>query len=247
MVDNQANKAAVIEANFIWHEAPDAQSLADHLAAELIKQLQTAINQKSRALMALSGGSTPKPLFEALVDADLDWSKVTITLVDERWVPETHELSNAAFLKRHLLEKLPVQPAFLPLYKAADQVKKSIPLVLDLLDRASVSKRFDIVILGMGSDGHTASFFPDAPNIANLVDPQNSHRLLSCESPTTQVPRITWSLPALLNTEFLALHFTGDSKQAVFEQALTSNKATELPIRSAIFQDQVPLQVYFTS
>ncbi len=234
------------EPNYIWHQANDADSLAEHLAAEVVAQLQAALNLRSRATIAFSGGSTPKPLFEALVDADLDWSKVTATLVDERWVPESHDLSNAAFLKQHLLDRLPVQASFLPLYQIADSVEASIPLVEDLVERSSLGKRFDVVILGMGGDGHTASFFPDASNIAELVDPTAKARLMTCESPSTQVSRITWSLPALLNTECLMLHFTGKGKQQVFERALESQDAKELPIRSAVFQTQTPLQVFYS-
>ena len=101
----------------------------------------------------------------------------------------------------------------------------------------------------MGGDGHTASFFPDADNVADLVSASSQDFLLSCYSPTTQVARVTWSLPMLLNSQFLALHITGESKQQVFEQAVASDGSFDeicrLPIRSAIFQDTIPLNVYY--
>ncbi|WP_189399252.1 6-phosphogluconolactonase [Arenicella chitinivorans] len=239
-----------MDANFDWHQGSDADSLADNLAGELVVKLSEAIARNGIAVMALSGGSTPKPLFKALADHDVDWSKVVITLVDERWVPETHELSNAAFMHRYLLDALPDSVRFVPLYQPAQSVVASYSAVLGNYCVATSSsmdapRPFDIVILGMGGDGHTASFFPDADNVAELVDPASSSLLLTCESPTTQVPRITWSLPALLNTQFLALHFTGAEKRRVFEQACAGTDATELPIRSAIFQQQIPLQVYY--
>lgn len=239
-----------MDANYEWHQGADAESLADNLAGELVVKLADAISRKGIAVMALSGGSTPKPLFKALADHDVDWSKVVITLVDERWVPETHELSNAAFMQRYLLDALLETVRFVPLYQPAENVEASYPAVLGNYCVATSSsmdapRPFDIVILGMGGDGHTASFFPDADNVAELVDPESPALLLSCESPSTQVPRITWSLPALLNTQFLALHFTGAQKRQVFEQACAGTDATELPIRSAIFQNKIPLQVYY--
>lgn len=239
-----------MNANYTFHKGADKPSLAEHLAGELSVEISNAIRGKGSAVLALSGGSTPKPLFEALANHDIDWSKVIITLVDERWVNEDHELSNAAFMKTYLLDKLPDSVRFVPLYQTAESVQASLPFVIaDYLQatgsNADAPRAFDIVILGMGSDGHTASFFPDASNVAELVDIDSNDALLSCNSPSTQVERVTWSLPVLLNTTFLALHFTGEEKRAVFETACDGGNATELPIRSALFQDRVGLNVYY--
>ena len=236
--------------NFVWHQGADQQSLADNLAGELTVLINNAIADKGSAVIAFSGGSTPKPLFKALATHEIEWSKVIITLVDERWVPETHELSNAAFLKQYLLNDLPSEVRFVPLFQAADSVTASFPGVIANYCEATGSstrdpRSFDIVILGMGGDGHTASFFPDADNVAELVNPQATEPLLSCVSPSTQVERITWSVPMLLNTDYLALHITGEAKKTVFEQACEAEDATELPIRCAIFQQIVPLNVYY--
>lgn len=245
-----------MNANYLWNQGADTVSLADNLAGEIVVEINNAIAENGSAVIALSGGSTPKPLFEALVDHDVDWSKVIVTLVDERWVDELHELSNAAFIKKYLLSGLPSTVRFAPLYHSAASVSESIEFVLSdycQLTGSSVSqpRGFDVVILGMGGDGHTASFFPDANNVAQLVDINSQQALLSCQSPSTQVERITWSLPMLLNTKFLALHFTGKGKLEVFEQALNGgtlepNALAELPIRSAIFQDRTLLNVYYT-
>jgi len=236
--------------NIIWNQGADAQSLAENLAGELVLRIGEAINAKGSAVLALSGGSTPKPLFQALAQHDIDWSKVIVTLVDERWVPEEHELSNAAFMRENLFDLIPESVHFVPLYKPAQTVEASFPLVLSEYCATTQSslespRAFDIVILGMGGDGHTASFFPDADNVSELVSFETDKPLLTCSSVSTQVERITWSLPVLLNTSFLALHFTGESKLAVFEAAAAGGKTEELPIRSAIFQNQTPLHVYY--
>ena len=236
--------------NYIFHQGADAQSLAEHLAGEVSIQIANAIQDKGSAVVALSGGSTPKPLFEELSKHDIDWSKVVITLVDERWVSDVHELSNAAFMKKHLLSKLPSSVRFVPLYQQADSIDQSLGFVVAHYLQATRScvdapRAFDVVILGMGGDGHTASFFPDADNIEELVNIDSHDALLTCHSPSTQVERVTWSLPILLNTQFLALHFTGEDKKAVFEEACKDDDATQLPVRSVLFQDRIPLNVYY--
>ncbi|MGK0373984.1 MAG: 6-phosphogluconolactonase [Arenicella sp.] len=239
-----------MNSNYTLHQGADAQSLAEHLAGEVAQQIFKAINEKGSAVLALSGGSTPKPLFEALVEHDIDWAKVIITLVDERWVDQDHVLSNAAFMKTYLLDKLPDSVRFVPLYQKAETVEASLPFVIsDYLQitnsTVDAPRSFDIVILGMGSDGHTASFFPDAENIDELVDIDSNEALLSCKSPSSQVERVTWSLPVLLNTNFLALHFTGYDKRVVFEVASENGDSRMLPIRSVLFQDRVGLNVYY--
>jgi len=237
-------------ANYSWRQAETQLELAEQLADKLVAQIILGIETAGFAVIALSGGSTPKPLFRELAKHDLDWSKLVITLVDERWVPPTHELSNAAFIQKYLLDALPDSVKFVPLYSPANSVEESFSEVLASYCAATRSKpskprKFDAVVLGMGSDGHTASFFPDAENVANLVDSANSNYLLTCVSPSTDVDRITWSLPMLLNTPFLALHITGENKHQVFDLAVQGDSLTELPIRSVIFQKQTPLHVYY--
>jgi len=236
--------------NHQWNEFPDQQQLVQKLADVIEVSINQSITERGRAILALSGGSTPKPLFAELAIRKINWSAVIITLVDERWVDETHELSNAAFMKTFLLSKMPEKAKFVPLYHVAENPAGSLIHVLrdycvatdSSIDRPAA---FDVVVLGMGNDGHTASFFPDASNIAELVSGNTDDALQCCESETTQVPRITWSLPILLNTQMLVLHITGSSKRAVFERALSASDATELPIRSAIFQQQSKLNVYY--
>jgi len=240
-----------MNANFEWHESADRISLAEHLAGEIAAQIDEAISNKGQAIVAFSGGSTPKPLFQTLAKDQIDWAKVIITLVDERWVDQHHALSNSAFLHTHLLDLITgPKPTFVSLYQSAETVEDSCALVLESYrDVAGLAcgelPEFDVVVLGMGGDGHTASYFPDAPNIAALVDAKSDHALLTCSSPTTQVPRITWSVPCLLNAPFLALHITGETKADVFQQACANANALELPIRCAIFQDMSELQVFY--
>lgn len=245
------NSRDTVNSNFNWHEGADTISLAEHLAGEIAIQINNSIAEKGNAVVAFSGGSTPKPLFKALADHDIDWLNVIVTLVDERWVDIDDELSNGAFLTEYLLSELgDNSPTFVPLFNSETTAEKGRFKALEHYCKTTNSdvtepRKFDVVILGMGNDGHTASFFPDADNIADLVNPDSSDYLLSCSTPTTQVERITWSVPMLLNTSFLALHMTGESKADVFQKACSSAQASELPIRSVIFQNKTPLNVYY--
>lgn len=238
--------------NYVWHEFGEQNQLVSELANVIQSEIKLSIEKNGRAIVAVSGGSTPKPLFIELAQRDIDWAKVIITLVDERWVSSEHPLSNAAFLDKHLLSALPSAVSFVSLYHDAVDCESSLQFVLEHYCEVTGSSihspaPFDVVILGMGNDGHTASFFPDAENIADLVDPNSAQFLHSCTSPTTQVPRVTWSLSQLLSTQKLILHIVGEAKNTVFQTALKDSDAIELPIRSVIFQELSSLQVYYAN
>ena len=236
-----------------WHEESTHDLIADSLAVQIEQQASIAIAKRGRAIMAFSGGNTPKALFNALLNKDIDWSKTIVTLVDERWVPIGHPLSNAGFLIDNLLSKLSSTPTFVPLFNisaAAMNAELSLISVLSeyvYLTGSTIANPavIDISIIGMGNDAHTASFFPDAENIEQLVDPGSSEYLLSCTSPSSQVDRVTWTLPMLLKSEYLALHLTGETKRKVFDTALKDTNAIEMPIRSFLFQSTNKLQVYY--
>ena len=238
------------QTNFSWHQYTSQEKLAEVLADDVARQINLRIEQTGRAVIALSGGSTPKLFFKKLATRDVDWANVFVTLVDERWVDENHALSNAAFVRAHFLSLLETPATYIPLYLPAENAEASLESVLQNyceLTESAVNDpaKFDVVVLGMGEDGHTASFFPDAANIADLVDSQSSSALLTCESASSQVARVTWSLPKLIGAQMLVLHITGAAKKAVFKQAEQSNDALALPIRSVLSQDLTPVQVYY--
>ncbi|HAU68395.1 MAG: 6-phosphogluconolactonase [Arenicella sp.] len=238
----------------VWHEFSSSQALALDLADELINRFRVISDQHQNPFAAFSGGSTPKPLFEALSAQDFDWSQALLTLVDERWVEPTHELSNHRFITEHFLSRLPEQSEFIPLYAKANTVIESLPLVQSLFDTAIQNRKsesfFDAVVLGMGGDGHTASFFPDATNVSELVTYASDVSLQTCISPASQVDRVTWSLARLLSTPYLVLHITGQQKRDLFSHAIAGATASfddlcNLPIRSVAYQSHTPLHVYY--
>lgn len=154
-----------------FHHAPNAALLAKELADFVAQRLRTGVSERGRALLVLSGGSTPVPFFEALAQCDLDWSRVTITLADERWVPEEHADSNARLVKAYLLQGRAAQANWVPLFN--DEVTPQGGQAAIEQTLAGLCWPADVVVLGMGGDGHTASLFPYAPELpAALADMQ---------------------------------------------------------------------------
>src|SRR5690606_26939011 len=142
------------------------------------------------------------PLFEALSRYPLDWSLVTVTLVDERYVPATHSDSNERLVRKHLLQNRAAAAGFLSLAHPPEGIQAN-------LLRANRQKhRITMSILGMGDDGHTASLFPGAPQLARGLDLEREERYLHLSPPKAPHERISMSLSALLKSGALLLHIS---------------------------------------
>jgi 6-phosphogluconolactonase len=222
------------------HAFDDGQALANALAARIADDLRNAIAARGEATIAVSGGSTPKRLFEQLSNEVLDWSRVTVTLVDERWVPDTDERSNARLLEMHLLRHNAADAQFVPLYAEAPTPEAGIAQVRTRI--GTMKLPFDIVILGMGPDGHTASFFPGGDRLSEALDLTNTAEVLPMRAPNAGEPRITFTLSVLLKARLLYLHIQGADKRVVLEQA--EQPGSSLPIAS-VLQHARQLEIYW--
>lgn len=230
--------------NVTSHSFTDCHALARALAERIAGRLRDAVAERGHALLAVSGGSTPKHFFEALSRQTLDWAKVQITLVDERWVPESNERSNAALVKAMLLQHEASQAQFVPLYSDAPTPEAGLAAVRARL--ASLELPFDAVILGMGNDGHTASFFPGGDRLPEALDINNTARVLPMRAGGAGEPRITFTLSALLDTRALYLHIEGEAKRQLLADArLALGEAANFPVRSVLTQQRVPVAVYW--
>ncbi|MFK2899602.1 6-phosphogluconolactonase [Dyella jejuensis] len=210
------------------------------LASSIAGKLRDAIALHGEAVIAVSGGSTPKRLFEKLSNEILDWSRVTVTLVDERWVPDSDERSNARLVESLLLQRGAADADFVPLYVEAATPEAGIGEVRTRL--AALKQPFDVVVLGMGPDGHTASFFPGGDRLGEALDTSNTALVLPMRAPGAGEPRITFTLPVLLKARALYLHIQGEDKREVLDQAEQAN--SQLPIAS-VLRDAPQLDIYW--
>jgi 6-phosphogluconolactonase len=208
-------------------ESPE--ELAEALSDAVGRALSQMIAQKGFATLAVSGGTTPQRFFKHLSNEDIDWSKIAITLVDERQVDETSPRSNARLVKAFLQQGKAGTARFVPLHRnvAAAQA-------LDL----------DVVVLGMGSDGHTASFFPGGDRLAEALDPATRAGIVEMSAPGAGEPRLTFTLSKLLASSRLFLHIEGQEKQVVLEKAKSGGDVMDMPIRAVLYSDH-PVNIYW--
>lgn len=230
--------------NVTTHSFTDCHAQATALAERVAERLRLSLNQRGHALLAVSGGSTPKDFFAELSKETLDWAHIKITLVDERWVPDTDERSNAKLVKSTLLQNEAKAASFVPLYTDAATPEDGLAATTARIDALALP--FDAVVLGMGDDGHTASFFPGGDRLADALDLNGKSRVLPMRAPDAGEPRITLTLPTLLETESLFLLVAGDKKRDLLADArLGLGAAQNYPVRSVLAQQRVPVAVYW--
>jgi 6-phosphogluconolactonase len=228
------------------HSFPDPAALAESLAATVANDLRTALTTRGRASLALSGGNTPKRFLQALSLQPLSWQDVVVTLVDERWVPESHERSNARLLRENLLQGLAAETRFLSLYRDTPRPEQALAGIEREL--ATLSSPFDAVVLGMGTDGHTASFFPGGDRLADALDPATTATVLPMRAPDAGEPRITLTLPPLLASRHLYLHIEGVEKRRVLDAAVAGvGQGADYPIRNVLQHAALPVQVFYSA
>jgi 6-phosphogluconolactonase len=225
------------------HEFQDAAALADVLADEVVERLETAIRGRGAASIAVSGGSTPKRFFEALAARDLEWGKVTVTLVDERFVPVENDRSNHKLVATHLLKGKAAEARFIPLYYDVGSIDEAATKATEAT--ASIGNPFDVVILGMGSDGHTASFFPHGNNLDAALDLSGPRGILTMQAEGAGEERLTFSFASLADARFLVLHIEGQSKKDVLERANAGSDETEMPIRAVLTRSVSIVDIYW--
>jgi len=217
--------------------------LDNALANTISKLLAKAIKEKGKASIAVSGGSTPKGLFSILSKSDIDWSKVTITLADERWVPLDSQDSNTRLVHENLIQNKAAAANFFHL-KQGETLCDETLTDLNLAAKNSLLP-LDVLILGMGEDGHTASLFPCSEQIAQGLDEENTDVLLSVEPKTAPHQRISFSFASLIASENVFLHLCGDNKQTVLNKALNGNDKFEMPIRAFLHHPSLNTQIYW--
>lgn len=211
--------------------------------ADLVEsELSAAVAKRGQASLVVSGGSTPKPLFEVLSQRLLPWSKVTITLADERWVDISSKDSNEAMIREVLIRNAAAEAIFVPLKNSAATAEEGQALCQQAV--ANIHLPFDLVILGMGEDGHTASLFPGVSGSA--LDSDKPELCAAIKPPAAPHERMSLTARAILNSQKIILHIVGDKKWQVYREASLPGLPDELPVRVVLHQAQVPVDVYWS-
>ena len=219
---------------------------AEAIAARLSETLSTALSDKGAALFAGPGGSTPAPIYRRLAATDLDWSRVAVTLVDERYVPETSPESNARLIRDVLLQDKATAARFIPLYTPEVTVDRAAMVAAKAL--ADAGGRFDAVLLGMGEDGHICSMFPESPTLKTLLTPTLKPTVLGVphgrDGMAPTIERLSINLPYLISASRVILGLKGAAKRRVFEEQAMGDPRIQ-PI-AALIAAGVPLEVLWT-
>ncbi len=206
---------------------PDRDTLMRGLAELVADQLRAAHVSKGRATLAVPGGTTPGPFLDALSEADLDWAEIDVMATDERHVLESDARSNARLIRERLLRNRAADANFVHFHAAASDLE-----VVLRSARRHVSEvlPIDVLVLGMGDDMHTASLFPDAPEIADALAP-DAPDLVALHPPGQPEARLSLSGPVLRAASVIHILITGPEKRAALDRALTDGPPTEAPIR----------------
>lgn len=202
-----------------FHTFGTSETFETEAADWIEKRLRDALSRRGTASLFCSGGSTPGPIYQALSAVDLDWKNVTVGLADERWVNETDEASNARLVRETLLQDKAGDARFLPM-KTNGQSPFGEEKALDKIygEPADV---IDVLILGMGTDGHTLSWFANAKGLEAATDPDNPLPVAAIEAPKSKVTgpvteRMTLTYRTVARARYVLLLMSGDRKKTVF-------------------------------
>jgi 6-phosphogluconolactonase len=220
----------------------DHDAMAEAMASDIADLLRAALDDRGQASLAVSGGRTPATMFRCLSEQRLAWDRVTVTLVDERWVAPDADDSNERLARTALLQGPAAAARFVGLKNPASTPEAGLAETERALE--IVPRPFDVLVLGMGEDGHCASLFPGTAELAAALDPAGS---ASCAPvrPKGLQPRMTLTLSAILDSRHILLLLEGRGKWDIYKQALADTDATVMPIRAVFTGARSPLEVYW--
>jgi 6-phosphogluconolactonase len=221
---------AVARVQFNAYES--AQQWAWASAVAMAAELRRTLEHAPRARLLLSGGKTPAPVYRALARAPLDWSRIDVGLVDERWLQPDDSDSNAYLVRDTLLKDHAATAHF----ETMTRLGRSIE---DVVATANLHARQtpSVLTLGMGDDGHTASLFPRMRGLEQALASRNAYVAVDatgCPGAGAWSRRISLTPAGLAPAKMRLLLIRGDGKRALFERALAGDDVAAMPIRLAI-------------
>ena len=226
-----------------WWEYDDGEELADAVAGDVGFIIESALDARAAALIALPGGKTPLPVFPQLAARTLKWKQVTVIPTDDRLVAVDDERSNARALAKAFL---PVGARVLPIATPLEDYRAAGNAADARLQDLSWPP--DLVWLGMGEDGHTASIFA-GPDLQDALDAPKARRAVGvmpdpmpADAP---LPRVTLTRAAILSARTILITVTGDKKRALLEQAIADGHSSKLPIGRVLAEAEQPIDIHW--
>ena len=210
------------------------------LASEIALRLTEAVAERGEASFVATGGSTPGPLYDALAQEEAPWDRVWVTLTDERWLTAEHPESNERLVRERLLQGPAASAHFAPLLTEDPSPAEAREAVDARV--AALPRPFDVVLLGMGADGHFASLFPGNPALGEALDLILAANVIPIEAPGAagSSQRMSLTLGAILDARWIAILIRGQEKLD-----LVRRPDSALPIAAVLSQDQVPVTVFW--
>ena len=212
---------------------------AEHIAAALAAQL----NEQDDAAMIVTGGSSPARCYSELANTELEWSHVHVLLSDERWVPASDDNSNEKLVRDTFLIEKAADADLMPIYTADSNAEERCGELNELLPAMPLP--FACTLLGMGADGHIASLFPDAENLAVGLDVNSTDWCIPVATAASPHPRVSLTMKTLLNSAQIVLLIFGESKRDVYEQAKSTPDA--FPVSTLLSQDRTPVHIFWAA
>jgi|SRR5690554_288862 len=232
---------AIVERFFDSHEA-----MIDAVFEHAINALKEALTDGDEASFLVSGGSSPAPIYKRLSEADLAWDNIKIALVDERWVDFDHDKSNEAFIVKTLLQNGATNAKLVGMKNNAATPAEGLVQCEEAYQ--SLPSPFDVTVLGMGPDGHTASLFPHAEGLDEALSTKALCSAITAKQSAVTgdcVERMTLSLAGIVNSKHVLLLISGEEKLATYRAALADGDVADMPVRAILRQNDVPVTVYW--
>ena len=223
---------------------PDLDTLSRQLAAGIAADLAAAIEARGMASLVISGGRSPVKLFERLRTLAIDWSRVCVALADERWVDPSDPASNERLVRDVLLRNAAAAARFTGLKNGCATPDLGAGMAWSTF--SGVPRPFDVLVLGMGDDGHTASLFPDSPNLQHGLDEAAAAGCIGMRSPIAPEARLSLNLPALLDSRRIVILITGESKWRTYIAAAQAGAVERMPVRAVLRQRRTPVEVIWS-
>jgi 6-phosphogluconolactonase len=219
---------------FKYHSFTSKDTMVESASTLIAEAIKAAVKAKGSASLMLSGGASPRPVYEALSAVNLPWNKVTIGLVDDRWIDRGLAGSNETFLDETLLRGAARDAKFIGLKTADASPAEGLKACAKQI--SAILQPFDVCVMGMGLDGHTASWFPNSKGLKEALDIDNPDSVIAIDARGCPVAgdhpdRITLTLSAVMASKQIILMIPGAGKSDVFKDS-ESKSVLEAPVKA---------------